>query len=309
MTATSAFVRSGKVRDLYAVGDDTLLLVASDRLSAFDVVLPTAIPDKGRVLTGLSRYWFDVTRDIVGNHLISTDPSEVPAGIVDLATEADLRGRMMLGRRATVLPVEVVMRGFLAGSGWKAYAVDGAICGIRLPDGLRDGDRLPHPILTPATKAEMGEHDENIDFDSMVGALRPIVGEEAGPLAERVRATALALYERAVARCASVGFILADTKFEFGLVDGELILIDEVLTPDSSRFWESATYQPGQPQGSFDKQFVRDWLERQPWDKTAPAPDLPSDLVDGTRSRYQAAYERITGASFDRYLQEDVIAP
>ncbi|TAL12521.1 MAG: phosphoribosylaminoimidazolesuccinocarboxamide synthase [Chloroflexota bacterium] len=309
MTASAAFVRSGKVRDLYAVGNDALLLVASDRLSAFDVVLPTTIPDKGRVLTGLSRFWFDATRDIVANHLISTDPADVPAGIVDRETRADLRGRMMLGRLARVLPIEVVIRGYLAGSGWKAYLGDGAICGIRLPAGLREGDRLPHPILTPATKAEMGEHDENIDFDAMVEALRPIVGADAGPLADRVRSTALALYERAARHCAGVGLVLADTKFEFGLVDRELILIDEVLTPDSSRFWASATYEPGRSQASFDKQFVRDWLETQAWDKTAPGPDLPPAVVEGTRARYVEAFERITGGSFDRYLAEDVITP
>lgn len=306
--ATSAFMRSGKVRDLYAVRDDQILLVASDRLSAFDVVLPTPVPDKGRVLTGLSRYWFDATRGIVANHLLSTSPADVPIGTVDPATQADLRGRMMLGRRAHVLPVEVVIRGFLAGSGWKAYVADGSICGVPLPAGLRDGDRLPRPILTPATKAEMGEHDENIDFDTMVVALESIAGPDAGSLARRVRDTALALYERAATRCAGVGLILADTKFEFGLVDGDLILIDEVLTPDSSRFWDAATYQPGRPQASFDKQFVRDWLEGQPWDKTAPGPDLPPDVVEGTRARYVEAFERITGASFDRYLDEDVIA-
>ena len=306
--ATAAFVRSGKVRDLYAVRDDALLLVASDRLSAFDVVLPTPIPDKGRVLTGLSRYWFDATRDIVANHLVSTNPADVPSGTVDPATQADLHGRMMLGRRALVLPVEVVIRGFLAGSGWKAYVTDGSICGVPLPAGLRDGDRLPRPILTPATKAEVGEHDENIDFAAMVAALESIAGPDANRLAARVRETALAIYERAAARCASVGLILADTKFEFGLVDGDLILIDEVLTPDSSRFWDAATYAPGHPQASFDKQFVRDWLERQAWDKTAPGPELPDAVVDGTRTRYVAAFERITGASFDRYLEEDVIA-
>lgn len=306
--ATAAFVRSGKVRDLYAVRDDALLLVASDRLSAFDVVLPTPIPDKGRVLTGLSRYWFDATRDIVANHLVSTNPADVPSGTVDPATQADLHGRMMLGRRALVLPVEVVIRGFLAGSGWKAYVTDGSICGVPLPAGLRDGDRLPRPILTPATKAEVGEHDENIDFAAMVAALESIAGPDANRLAARVRETALAIYERAAARCASVGLILADTKFEFGLVDGDLILIDEVLTPDSSRFWDAATYAPGHPHASFDKQFVRDWLERQAWDKTAPGPELPDAVVDGTRTRYVAAFERITGASFDRYLEEDVIA-
>ena len=305
---SGAFVRSGKVRDLYAVGQNSLLLVASDRLSAFDVILPTEVPDKGRVLTGLSRYWFGATQDIVANHVISTNPADVPAGTVDPIIGADLRGRMLLGRRAEVLPVEVVIRGYLAGSGWKAYRANGAICGVRLPDGLREGDQIPAPILTPATKAKLGEHDENIDFDAMIRALVPLVGSDAGPMAERVRGVALALYAQAADRCRSVGLILADTKFEFGLVADELILVDEVLTPDSSRFWDAATYAPGGAQASFDKQFVRDWLEGQPWDKTAPGPELPGDVVAGTRARYVSAYERITGASFTRYLEEDVIA-
>ncbi len=305
---TGTFLRSGKVRDLYAVGPDALLLVASDRLSAFDVVLPTRIPDKGRVLTGLSRYWFGATRDIIANHVLSTDPADVPDGTVDPIVGADLRGRMLLGRRAEVLPVEVVIRGYLAGSGWKAYRADGTICGLRLPVGLREGDALPDPILTPATKAEPGEHDENIDFDAMVEALAPLAGADAGRLAERVRDVALKLYTRAADRCRSVGLILADTKFEFGLVGDELILVDEVLTPDSSRFWDAAIYAPGGAQASFDKQFVRDWLDGQPWDKTAPGPELPADVVAGTRARYVSAYERITGASFARYLEEDVLA-
>ena len=307
MTAP-AYLRSGKVRDLYAVGDDRLLLVASDRLSAFDVVLPTPVPDKGRVLTGLSRFWFDHTADIVANHLLATDPAAVPVGTVPPEVAADLRGRMLLCRRARVLPIEVVVRGYLSGSGWKEYHAAGAVCGVPLPAGLRESDRLPAPILTPATKAEVGEHDENIDFEAMVDALRPLAGSDARALARRVRETALALYARAAAHCETVGLLLADTKFEFGLVDGELIVVDEILTPDSSRFWDAATYAPGGPQVSFDKQFVRDWLEHQPWDKTAPGPELPADVVAGTRARYVQAFERITGASFDRYLEEDVIA-
>jgi phosphoribosylaminoimidazole-succinocarboxamide synthase len=215
---------------------------------------------------------------------------------------------MLLCRRARVLPIEVVVRGYLAGSGWKEYRASGAVCGVRLPAGLRESDRLVGPILTPATKAEAGEHDENIDFDAMVRALRPVAGPGAGPLAEEVREVGIALYRRATAHCASVGLILADTKFELGLVDGRLILVDEVLTPDSSRFWDAATYAPGGPQASYDKQFVRDWLERQPWDKTAPGPELPPDVVTGTRARYVEAFERITGASFQRYLREDLIA-
>ena len=287
------YLRSGKVRDLYAVADDRLALVASDRISAFDVVLPTEIPDKGRVLTGLSRYWFAETADLVPNHLVSTATDD-PA----------LRGRIMVCRSTAVVPIEAVVRGYLAGSGWKAYRAGDTICGIRLPAGLREGNRLPAPIFTPATKADLGEHDENIDFDAMVA----IVG---GPVAERIRATTLALYAHAAEVTERAGIILADTKFEFGIdpATGELLLIDEALTPDSSRFWDAATYAPGGPQASFDKQFVRDWLETQPWGKTAPGPALPDEVVAGTRARYVDAYERITGASFERYLREDVIGP
>jgi phosphoribosylaminoimidazole-succinocarboxamide synthase len=295
------FVRSGKVRDLFEVGDN-LLLVASDRLSAFDVVLPTPIPDKGRVLTGLSRFWFDHTADIVPNHLLGTDPAALPAGYTDAAGAAELKGRMMLCRRARVLPVEVIVRGYVAGSGWKDYKRTGQICGIDLPSGLRESERLPQPIFTPSTKEEVG-HDQNIGFDAMVG----LVG---GPVAEQVRDVALRLYVRGAEIAEEAGILLADTKFELGtaLDTGELMLIDEVLTPDSSRFWDAADYEPGRAQASFDKQFVRDWLETQPWDKTYPGPELPADIVAGTRRRYVAAFERITGASFERYLQEDTIA-
>ncbi len=304
MPLASAFVRSGKVRDLFAVDADRLLLVASDRLSAFDVVLPTSIPDKGRILTGLSRWWFSDTAAIVPNHLLSTDPADLPAGWVDdEEAAADLRGRMILCRRADVLPVEVIVRGFLAGSGWKDYSTAGAICGIPLPAGLRESDRLPEPIMTPSTKAEVGRHDENIPFERLVA----LVGAE---LAERVRDIALRLYGHAAARTEAAGILLADTKFEFGVdpMAGELLLIDEVLTPDSSRFWDAAAYEPGQAQPSYDKQYVRDWLERSGWSKTPPGPELPAAVVAGTRARYVEAFERITGASFARYLEEDVIA-
>ncbi len=288
-----AYLRSGKVRDLYARPDGRLVLVASDRMSAFDVVLPTEIPDKGRVLTGLSRHWFATTGRIVPNHLVSTDTDD-PA----------LRGRIMVCRPTTVIPIEAVVRGYLAGSGWKEYRANGRVCGVALPPGLVESDRLPEPIFTPATKAEAGEHDENIDFETMAGS----VGHD---VAEQVRDLALALYRHAAATTERVGILLADTKFEFGLdrETGRILLIDEALTPDSSRFWDAATYQPGRSQASFDKQFVRDWLEAQPWDKTAPGPALPDDVVTGTRARYVEAYERITGASFERYLREDVIAP
>ena len=306
MSPTSApadtFLRSGKVRDLFAVSDDRLLLVASDRLSAFDVVLPSEIPDKGRVLTGLSRFWFAQTGHIVPNHLVGTAPDDLPAGFLPADDAAvELRGRMMLCRRVEVLPIEVIVRGYLAGSGWKDYQRTGAVCGIALPDGLRESDRLPEPLFTPSTKAEEG-HDENVSVEQAAG----IVGDE---LATRIRDIAIALYRHGSSIAEPAGIILADTKFEFGVdpATGELLLIDEVLTPDSSRFWDAATYEPGRSQASFDKQFVRDWLEQQPWDKTPPGPALPEDIVSGTRQRYVEAFERITGASFDRYLAEDTI--
>jgi phosphoribosylaminoimidazole-succinocarboxamide synthase len=314
MLAAESFVRSGKVRDLYGLGFDRLLLVASDRISAFDVVLPTPIPDKGRVLTGLSRYWFEQTASIVPNHLIGTSLDDIPEADLPGPRE-ELRGRALVCRMASVLPVEIVVRGYLAGSGWKEYIAHGSVCGVPLPPLLRESDRLPAPILTPATKALAGEHDINIDFGSMVELLADWaprgddwLGRDAAlALAERVRDVALRLYELGAERCAAAGIVLADTKFEMGIVDGELILVDELLTPDSSRFWDAAAYAPGKPQASYDKQYVRDWLETQPWDKAAPGPELPDEVVAGTRARYVAAFERITGARFERYLREDVI--
>ena len=327
MPLAESFLRSGKVRDLYDIDADTLLLVASDRLSAFDVVLPTVIPDKGRVLTGLSRFWFAETTGIVANHLRSTLPADLPPGAIvtesldpasGLVTRdaqspaaADLAGRIMICRRARVLPVEVIVRGYLAGSGWQDYRRTGAVSGVSLPAGLRHSERLPAPVFTPSTKAEIGTHDQNISFDEMIDRLVPIADdlEMAGALAERIRSIALALYGYGAAIVARAGILLADTKFEFGLSgSGELLLIDEVLTPDSSRFWNAAEYEPGRAQASYDKQFVRDWLESQAWNKTAPGPKLPAEIVAGTRDRYVEAFERITGASFTRYLQEDVIA-
>ena len=315
MLAAESFVRSGKVRDLYDVGPDRLLLVASDRMSAFDVVLPTEIPDKGRVLTGLSRFWFDRTRDILPNHLVSVDPADVPEDRRPGSIE-ELRGRSMLCRTAAVLPVELIVRGYISGTGWKEYRQNGSICGIELPEGLVESDRLPEPIFTPTTKAAAGEHDISIDFASMVQLLADWppngddwLGDEAAlALANRVRTAALALYDRGARACAEAGIILADTKFEMGLVDGELILLDEVLTPDSSRFWPADAYAPGGPQSSFDKQPLRDWLEGRGWNKQPPGPELPLDVIADTRGRYVEAFERITGASFDRYLEEDVIA-
>ncbi len=298
-----SFLRSGKVRDLYAVGEDRLLLVASDRLSAFDVVLPTPIPDKGRVLTGLSRFWFARTADLVPNHLVGVAPEDIPGSGGRPADTDELRGRMMLCRRVVPLPIEVIVRGYLAGSGWKDYGRTGAVCGIPLPAGLRESDRLPEPLFTPSTKAEEG-HDENISLDQAA----ELVGEE---IAERVSDLAIALYRRGAAIAEPNGVILADTKFEFGIdpVTHELLLIDEVMTSDSSRFWDAADYEPGRSQASFDKQYVRDWLEIQAWDKTPPGPELPADVVAGTRARYVEAFERITGASFERYLAADEIGP
>ena len=303
-----AFLRSGKVRDLHLLDDGRLLLVASDRISAFDVVLPSVIPDKGRVLTALSRFWFRETEAIIPNHLLQTDPAAL---MPNVASVDELRGRIMVCRPARVVPIEAVVRGYLAGSGWKEYRERGTVCGIPLPAGLRESDQLPEPIFTPATKAEQGEHDENVSYDGMIEHIATwMPGSGAGELAETIRDRAVGLYRYGAAVAARRGILLADTKFEFGLVDdSQLSLIDEVMTPDSSRFWDAATYAPGRAQASFDKQYVRDWLETQAWDKTAPGPELPPEVIDGTRARYVEAYERITGASFKRYLEEDVIAP
>jgi phosphoribosylaminoimidazole-succinocarboxamide synthase len=274
-------VGSGKVRELYALDDDRLLLVASDRISTFDVVLPTEIPDKGRVLTGLSGFWFARTREIVPNHL--------------LALRDD--GRSIECRRLEMLPIECVVRGYLTGSGWKDYRATGEVCGHRLPEGLEESARLPEPIFTPATKAVTG-HDENIDRDRAA----EIVGAELLAEVERI---SLELYGFGSAHAEERGIILADTKFELGLdSEGRLVLADEALTPDSSRFWPVDEYAPGRGQPSFDKQFVRDYCETLGWDKTAPGPELPDDVVDGTRARYVEAFERLTGIAFDDYLAD-----
>ncbi len=276
----------GKVRDIYEVGD-ALLIVATDRISAFDVVLPTPIPEKGRILTQLSLFWFEQLGDVVPHHVLSS--SEFPK---ELAPYRDvLNGRAMLARRTEPIPIECVVRGYLAGSGWKEYQNTQSICGIALPGGMRESDRLPEPIFTPATKASSG-HDENISFEEAAAR----VGRQ---LADRLRAVSLEIYRRAAAYAAPRGILLADTKFEFGLDRGELIWIDEALTPDSSRFWPADLYAPGRAQPSFDKQYVRDHLEQIGWSKQPPAPELPPDVVAATRTRYREAYERLTGLTLD----------
>jgi phosphoribosylaminoimidazole-succinocarboxamide synthase len=276
----------GKVRDIYDLGD-RLLIVATDRLSAFDVVLPTPIPDKGRVLTQLSLFWFEKLADVVPHHVIAA--KDFTGELAPYA--ASLEGRAMLVRRTEPAPIECVVRGYISGSGWKDYQKTGKICGVPLPSGLRESDRLPEPIFTPSTKATTG-HDENISFEETVSR----IGRQ---LAERLRDTSLELYRRAVEHAGARGIIIADTKFEFGLLGEELIWIDEALTPDSSRFWPSDQYSPGAAQPSFDKQYVRDYLERIGWDKQPPAPALPPDVVAATTQKYRDAYQRITGHALD----------
>jgi phosphoribosylaminoimidazole-succinocarboxamide synthase len=279
VTPEATHVGSGKVREIYALDNGTLALVASDRISTFDVVLPTPIPDKGRVLTGLSAFWFAHTQELVPNHLLRLDED----------------GRTMVCKRLEMLPIECVVRGYLAGSGWKDYRETGAICGHALPAGLGESARLPKPIFTPATKAALG-HDENIDE----GQAAALCGDDRYATA---RDASLALYHFAAAHAEARGIILADTKFEFGIApDGTIVLADEALTPDSSRFWPAAEYEPGRAQSSFDKQFVRDWCERTGWDKEPPGPELPDDVVAGTRARYLEAFERLTEIPFDAYV-------
>jgi len=301
-TTPVSHLASGKVRDLYTVGTDELLLVASDRVSTYDVVHPTPIPDKGRILTGVAAFWFDHLGATVPHHLIAAEGPAVLDGLdvrdmrdAGLDTEW-LTGRTMRCRRTEVVPFECVVRGHLAGSGWIDYGRTGAVCGIELPSGLREADRLPQPLFTPATKAERGSHDENVPFEQMVAVL-------GRPLAEELRTRSLAVHEAGAAHAASVGLILADTKLEFGLVDDgaggrELLLIDEVLTPDSSRYWPAEHWQPGASPPSFDKQFVRDHVTASGWDREPPAPALPDEIVAATRSRYVEAFERLTGRPF-----------
>ena len=268
---------TGKVREMYEVDGD-LLMVASDRISVYDVVLPTPIPDKGKVLTQMSVFWFEATGEIVPNHLISED---VPSEVTD---------RSIRVRKLDMYPVECVVRGYLSGSGWREYRESGSVCGIELPSGLRESERLPEPIFTPATKAELGDHDENVDFERAA----EIVGDRA--LMEELRRVSIELYRHAAGHAAERGIILADTKFEFGRSAGaEVVLADEVLTPDSSRFWPADEYEPGRTQRSFDKQYVRDWADETGWDHTPPAPELPPTVVEQTRAKYIEAYERISG--------------
>ncbi len=290
MTPAGRLRARGKVRDVYDAGADRLLLVATDRISAFDVVLADPIPDKGRVLTGLSLFWFERTADLVPNQVLSAEPGSFPSPFV---SEPALAGRSMLVRRAKVIPIECVARGYLSGSGWRQYRQTGAVCGIPLPPGLVESDRLPEPIFTPTTKAEAG-HDLPLAPEEAVD----LVGKD---LFERLKELTLVIYERLSSTGGARGVLVADTKLEFGFAGGELILIDEIGTPDSSRFWPADAYRPGGAQPSFDKQFVRDWLDASGWDRDPPSPALPAQVVQGTTARYREAYERITGASFDAY--------
>jgi phosphoribosylaminoimidazole-succinocarboxamide synthase len=281
-------IARGKVRDIYPLGEHELLFVATDRISAFDHVLATGVPDKGRILTQLSLFWFDFLKDTVKNHVLSADPAQFPSDLQPYLEQ--LSGRSMIVRRAEMFPVECVVRAYLSGSGWKDYQVNGSVCGIKLPPGLCESDRLPEPIFTPAAKINTGGHDENISFETVINTVGP---EHANAL----RRLTLEIFDKASRHAESRGLILADTKFEFGLIDGEIILADEVLTPDSSRYWPTASYAPGGPQPSFDKQYVRDYLESIKWNKQAPAPALPDDVVVRTREKYLEAFRLISGRS------------
>jgi phosphoribosylaminoimidazole-succinocarboxamide synthase len=275
----------GKVRDIYDLGNE-ILIVATDRISAFDVVMPNPIPDKGRVLTQLSKFWFEATNEVIPNHLISTEVKEFPPECRHY--DEALKDRSMFVVKTEPLPVECVVRGYLSGSGWEEYRKTGEVCGIRLPEGLRESSKLEEPIFTPATKAEMGLHDENITFEKMEG----IIGKD---LARKLRDASTAIYKKALAFAEERGILIADTKMEFGLKDGDLILIDELLTPDSSRFWPKAEYRPGGSQKSFDKQYLRDYLLSIQWNKTPPAPPLPEEVIRKTREKYLEAYEQLVG--------------
>jgi phosphoribosylaminoimidazole-succinocarboxamide synthase len=284
-------IYSGKVRDIYDVGGDRLLMVTSDRLSAFDVVMAEPIPDKGRVLTATSAFWFEQLRDVVAGHLVSTAVADLPEAAQAVADDADLAGRIMLCRKAEMLPIECIVRGYITGSAWKEYQRSGTMHGTTMPAGLLEASKLPEPVFTPSTKAPDGTHDMNISYDEAAD----VVGTE---MAAKLRDVALELYRRGSELAAERGVIIADTKFEFGLADGELLLCDEVMTPDSSRFWAVESWKPGTNPPSFDKQPVRDSLDGLDWDKSPPPPPLPTEVVDATHTRYVAAYERVTGLRF-----------
>jgi len=276
--------KKGKVRDVYDLGD-RLLMIATDRISCFDVILPTPIPDKGKILTKISLFWFSFLKDLVPNHIISSEIKDLPA---ELTAESNgLKDRFMIVKKCQVIPFECVVRGYISGSGWKEYKNSQSICGIKLPVGLRESEDLSQPIFTPATKAEIG-HDENVDFEYMKNS----IGAE---LSEKIRDLSISIYHKAASFAKEKGIIIADTKFEFGMLDGKLILVDEVLTPDSSRFWPANSFEPGRSQVSFDKQFVRDYLESSSWDKTPPAPELPTEVVEKTRKKYKQVYKQLTG--------------
>jgi len=279
-------LKRGKVRDIYDLGDK-LLMIATDRISAFDVVMPDPIPDKGKILSSISLFWFDAIRPLVQNHVISSNVAEYPAECRKYSDELD--GRSMIVKKAEPLPVECVVRGYLSGSGWSSYQEHGEICGIKLPKGLQESDKLPEPVFTPSTKEEVGTHDINIDFDETV----KITGRK---LAEKIKELSIEIYIKGSELAAQKGIIIADTKFEFGIVENEIIIIDEVLTPDSSRFWPKDSYKPGGPQLSFDKQYLRDYLISIKWNRKPPAPSLPKDVIDNTRSKYMEALKRLTGA-------------
>lgn len=281
-------LKRGKVRDMYDLGD-SLLMIATDRLSAFDVVMPDPIPDKGIILTQISLFWFEMMQSLVTNHVIISDVDDFPSICQPYADV--LRGRSIVIKKTEPLPVECVVRGYISGSGWKSYQETGSICGIRLPEDLQESDKLPEPIFTPATKAEIGDHDINIDFPEMIN----IIGSD---LAQKVKALSLEIYQKGAEFAAERGIIIADTKFEFGKIDDDVILIDEVLTPDSSRFWPQETYLPGGAQKSYDKQYVRDYLNTLDWGKTPPGPPLPDDVIQKTRQKYLDALTQLTGSSF-----------
>jgi len=281
-------INRGKVRDLYDLGDK-ILLVTTDRMSAFDVILPDPVPDKGKVLNQISLFWFDFLKDIVPNHLITADVDQYPEECLEYRDQ--LEGRSMLVKKAKPFPVECVVRGYISGSGWKSYKKSGEVCSIKLPDNLRESDKLPEPLYTPSTKAELGEHDENISYEKT----KEIIGKD---YAEKLKSLSLEIYKKASEYARTKGIIIADTKFEFGLYNNEIILIDEVLTPDSSRFWPYDLYQPGGTQPSFDKQFVRDYLEKIDWDKTPPAPVLPEDVLKKTSDKYKEALYKLAGGKY-----------